>query len=138
MTTPAKHMLLSTISQHANYKEKQLVRSGELAACAAGIIKRLRNNVRLYHCFFGSFPVGIVISQVVAWVSPSEQPTPWSSIVCFGLILMLQIPNLIRQHVLLSRFETIVAMWLYTDSDEADQPLSETDTELTKLVTSTF
>lgn len=138
MTTPAKHMLLSTISQHANYKEKQLVRSGELAACAAGIIKRLRNNVRLYHCFFGLFPVGIVISQVVAWVSPSEQPTPWSSIVCFGLILMLQIPNLIRQHVLLSRFETIVAMWLYTDSDEADQPLSETDTELTKLVTSTF
>ena len=138
MTTPAKHMLLSTISQHANYKEKQLVRSGELAACATGIIRRLRNNVRLYHCFFGLFPVGIVISQVVAWVSPSEQPTPWSSIVCFGLILMLQIPNLIRQHVLLSRFETIVAMWLYTDSDEADQPLSETDSELTKLVTSTF
>ena len=138
MSTPAKHMLLSAISQHANYKEKQLVRSGELAACAAGIIKRLRNNVRLYHCFFGLFPVGVVISQVLAWVSPSDKPTPWSSVVCCGLILMLQIPNLIRQHVLLSRFETIVAMWLYTDSDEAYQPSSETDTELTKLVTSTF
>ena len=138
MSTPAKHMLLSAISQHANYKEKQLVRSGELAACAAGIIKRLRNNVRLYHCFFGLFPVGIVISQVVGWVFPSDTPTPWSSIVCCGLILMLQIPNLVRQHVLLSRFETIVAMWLYTDSDEADQPLRESNTELTKLVASTF
>lgn len=138
MTTPAKHMLLSAISQHANYKEKQLVRSGELAACATGIIKRLRNSVRLYHCLFVLYPVGIVISQVAAWVFSSDRPTPWSSIVCFGLILMMQIPNLIRQHVLLSRFETIVAMWLYTDSDESDQPLSETDTALSKLVASTF
>ena len=138
MSTPAKHMLLSAISQHANYKEKQLAASGELAACAAGIIRRLRNNVRLYHCFFALFPAGVIISQVAAWVFSSDKPTPWSSIVCAGLILMLQIPNLIRQHVLLSRFETIVAMWLYTNSDQADQPLSENNTELSKLVASTF
>jgi hypothetical protein len=35
MSTPARHMLLAAISQHANYKEKQLVKSGELGACAA-------------------------------------------------------------------------------------------------------
>ena len=138
MSTSTKYMLLSAISQHANYKEKQLVKSGELGACSAEIIRRLRNKVRLYHFFFGLFPAGIVISQVGAWVFSSDRPMPWSSIVCFGLILMMQIPNLIRQHILLSRFETIVAMWLYTDSDEADQPLNETDTELSKLVASTF
>lgn len=135
MSTPAEHMLRSAISQHAKYREKQLAAAGELRACAAGIIKRLRNNLRRYHCFFALLPLGVVISQAVAWVFSTHQPA-WSSIVCFGLILMMQIPNLIRQHVLLSRFETIVAMWLYTNSDEAHQPLSETDTELTKLVPS--
>ena len=138
MTTPAKHMLLSAISQHGNYKEKQLAASGELAACAARIIRRLRNSVRLYHCLFALFPAGVVISQVVAWVFSTDQQTRWSSNVCFGLILMLQIPNLIRQHVLLSTFETIVAMWLYTNSDDTDQPLREAETELSKMVASTF
>ncbi len=138
MSTPAMHMLLSAISQHANYKEKQLVKSGELAACATGIIRRLRKNVRLYHCLFATFPVGVVISLVAAWVLSSDQPARWTSLACYGLILMMQIPNLIQQHVLLSRFETIVAMWLYTNTDETDQPLGHTDTELAKLVTSTF
>ncbi len=138
MSTPAKHMLLSAISQHANYKEKQLVKSGELGACVASIIKRLRNNLRLYHCLFVAFPVGLVITQVVAWMFSPDQPTMWTTIVWYGLILMTQIPNLIVQHVSLSRFETIVAMWLYTNSDETDQPPSHTDTELAKLVASTF
>ena len=138
MSTPAKHMLLSAISQHANYKEKQLVKSGELGACAARIIKRLRNTVRLYHCLFVAFPVGLVITQVVAWVFSPDQPTMWSFLVWNGLLPMTQIPNLIIQHVSLSRFETIVAMWLYTNTDETDQPSSHVDAELAKLVASTF
>ena len=131
-------MLLSAISQHANYKEKQLVKSGELGACAASIINRLRNTLRLYQCLFVAFPLGLVITRVVAWMFSPDQPTMWSSFVWYGLIPMTQIPNLIMQHISLSRFQTIVAMWLDTNSDETDQPPSHTDTELAKLVASTF
>ena len=66
MSTTAKHMLLSAISQHGNYQEKQLAKSGELGACAADIIKRLRRNVSLYHWLIVAFPACLVIRQIVA------------------------------------------------------------------------
>ena len=138
MSTTAKNMLLSAISQHGNYKEKQLAKSGELGACAAGIIKRLRKTVRLYHCLIIAFPLWLVIRQVVAWVFSPDQPMPWSIFAWNGLIPLTLIPSLIIKHVSLSKFETIVAMWLYTNSDETDQPPSHADTELAKLVASTF
>ena len=138
MSTTAKHMLLSAISQHGNYQEKQLAKSGEVGACAASIIKRLRRNVRLYHCFIVAFPACLVIRQVVAWVFSPDQPTSWSFLAWNGLIPLTLLPSLITQHVSLSKFETIVAMWLYTNSDETDQAPSHADTELAKLVASTF
>jgi hypothetical protein len=138
MSTTAKHMLLSAISQHGNYQEKQLAKSGEVGACAASIIKRLRRNVRLYHCLIVAFPACLVIRQVVAWVFSPDQPTSWSFLAWNGLIPLTLLPSLITQHVSLSKFETIVAMWLYTNSDETDHRPSHTDTELAKLVASTF
>lgn len=138
MSTTAKHMLLSAISQHADYKEKQLAKSGELGACAASIIRRLRKTVRLYHFLIVAFPVGLVIRQVVAWIFSPDQPTSWSFLAWNGLIPLTLIPSLIVQHVALSKFETIVAMWLYTNTDETDQPASPANTELAKLVASTF
>jgi len=131
-------MLLSTIAQHANYNEKQLVKSGDLGACTASIIKRLRNTVRLYNCLIVALPLGLLVTQVVAWIFSPDQPTMWSFLVWNGLIPMTQIPNLIIQHVALSKFETIVAMWLYTNTDETDQPASHSDNELAKLLASTL
>jgi len=138
MTTPAKHMLLTAISERANYKEKQLIKSGELGACAASIIKRLRKTVRLYHCLFIAFLAIPVIVQVVAWVFSPERPTMWPSFVYGGLLAMTQLPNIIIHHVLLSKLETIVAMWLYTYTDETDQPPSYSDAQLAELVASQF
>ena len=133
VTTIAKRMLLTAISQHANYSEKQLAKSGELGACAAIIIRRLRRNVRLYNCLIVTFPLLLVIRQVAAWVFSPDQLTPWSFLAWNGLIPLTLTPSLITQHVSLSRFETIVAMWLYTNSDETDQP---SNTELAELVAS--
>jgi hypothetical protein len=75
---------------------------------------------------------------VVAWVFSPDQPTSWSFLAWNGLIPLTLLPGLITQHVSLSKFETIVAMWLYTNSDETDQGPSHADTELAKLVASTF
>lgn len=61
------------------------------------------------------------------------QPMKWSSIGDFGVIL-----TCIPQQVLLSRIKTIVPMWLYTNSMEADQSLGETDTGFVKLVLSSL
>ena len=139
MTTPAKQMILAAISQHANYKEKQLVKSGELGACAARIIKRLRKTVRLSYCVFIAFLAIPTIVQVVAWVFSSEQPTMWP-FVQGGLLAMTQLPNIIINHVWLSKFETIVAMWLYTSTDETGHPPGHhqgyPDVQLAKLVAS--
>ena len=49
---------------------------------------------------------------------------------------MTQLPNIIMHHVSLSKFDTIVAMWLYTDTDETDQPPGHTDAQLAELVAS--
>lgn len=138
MSTPAKHMLLSAISQHALYKEKQLVKSGELGACAVSIIKRLRKTVRRYHCLLIAFLVCPVIMQVLAWIFLPDRPTMWPSFLAGALCGMTQIPPLIQLHVSLCKFETVVAMWLYTNADEAEQTLSHSDMELSKLVASTF
>ena len=92
----------------------------------------------LYHWLIVAFPACLVIRQIVAWGFLPDQPTSWSFLAWNGLIPLTLIPSLITQHVSLSKFETIVAMWLYTNSDETDQPPSHTDTELAKLVASTF
>ena len=139
MSTIAKRMLITAISQHANnYCEKQMVKSGELAACASIIIRRLRRNVRLYNFLIVAFPLGLFITQFAASIISPDRPTMWSFLVWNSLIPLTQIPTLIRLHVALSRFETIVAMWLYTNTDETDQPFNHSDTELAELVASTL
>jgi ACR3 family arsenite efflux pump ArsB len=108
-----------------------------MVACTeASIIKRRRKTVRLYHCLFIGFLMIPVMIQLVAWVFSPDRPTMWYSLVQGGLLAMTQLPNIIMHHVSLSKFDTIVAMWLYTDTDETDQPPGHTDAQLAELVAS--
>lgn len=138
MNTPAKHMLLTMISQHANYQEKQLVKSDELGKCAASIIKRLRRALRLYRYLFIAFLIFPGMIQMVTWVLSPDRPTMWFSFVQGGLCAMSQLPGMVMQHVSLARFETIVAMWLYAQTDETDDARVHSDMELAELIASDF
>jgi hypothetical protein len=132
MSTTAEEMLLSAISHHGTYKEKQLARSGDLGACSAGIIKRLRKRLRLYYIFIAAFPVGFLVTQVIKWAVSANQQMEWSISVFNALLPMTLIPSLITQNVSLARFETVFTLWLH--SDGAEEPLCEKNTESAECV----
>jgi hypothetical protein len=132
MSATAQDMLLSAVSHHGSYKEKQLARSGDLGACSAGIIKRLRKRLRLYYIFIAAFPIGFIVTPVVKWALSAHQQMEWSVSVFNALLPMTLMPNLITQHVSLARFETVFALWL--NSDGSEEPLSEMKTELAECV----
>ncbi len=132
MSTTAEEMLLSGVSHHGTYKEKQLARSGALGACSAGIIKRLRKRLRLYYIFIAAFPVGFLVTQVFKWAVSANQQMEWSVSVFNALLPMTLIPSLITRHVSLARFETVFTLWLH--SDGAEEPQSEKNAESAECV----
>lgn len=73
MSNAVDHMLLSALSQHAGYAEKQLIKARDLGACAARVIKGRRKLLRLYHGLFLSFLLMPVIVQSAAWLFSPEQ-----------------------------------------------------------------
>lgn len=137
MSTTAQNLLLAAISHHGSYKEKQLARSGDLRACAAGVTKRLRKRVRLYYFFMAAFPIGYLITQIVKWALSLNQQMEWSPLVFNALLPMTLIPSIMTQHVLLARFETVFALWLHTDGDVTEEPPSNKSKEFAAFVGST-
>lgn len=129
-------MLLSTLSQHAGYAEKQLIKTGDLRACASRVIKSRRKLLRLYHGLFLaslSFPV---ILQFAAWRLSPDRPTMWPSFVTGCLIAMTQLPMLFLLHSSLAKVETIVSLWLLGNTDDTDPGTDNTGIQLAELIAS--
>ena len=134
MRSPVEQMLFSLLSQQANYAEKQLLKSGELGTCAAGLIKRRRRALRICYSLFFAFLVIPVAIQFAAWIFSPERVTDWRSFSQSGLLAMTQLPAIVLQQASLSKLETIVTLWLLSGDDTRSHSVGNADLELSELL----
>lgn len=136
MSQAVDHMLLSTLSQHANYAEKQLIKAGDLGACATRVIQSRRKLLRFYNWLFLAILLTPVMLGLAQMIFDPDTPVMWQPFQMSCLIAVMQLPTIISLQASLAKLETIVSLWLLSNTDDADQKADHADHQLVELIAS--
>ena len=105
----------ATLSQYANYREKQLLTAGEIEACLVSVITRLRIAAR--RCVWCARLVNVSLVSLTAWLAyNSGVRGDITALLCFSpaLLLMLCGPQTTVLGTVLAsiaKLETIAELW---------------------------
>ena len=123
MKSNSDRIMIATLSRHANYNEKQLLKSGEIAKCLQSVLRRRRKIVNWVRVGFIAFCVLPILIQTAEALFSSQTPSR-NSFGVIALFAIMQLPTLLDQRLVLSRLETIASIWLL-DNSEDDEDRSE-------------
>jgi hypothetical protein len=127
-------LLLASLSPHATYNEKQLLKAGQLGTCAAQVLKRRRKSAQVLGWIFLATLLVPIVIQLAALIF---QPSDHSASLMFGqfaIIALLHIPTLIEFRSSQTRLETLIALWLLTDHDDSPKEADNEAATLAQLV----
>ncbi len=127
MTTSAEHMLLGAMAQHANYKERRLIKAGRLGECATTLIRRRRKLLTIHYGLFMTF----IALQVIVILFSTDRSDMFKILAPTNMAAMTQLPVIILTHISLSKLETIAALWLLSNPDH---PATDTHVPLVDLI----
>ena len=134
MKSQIDQLLHASLILDATYDEKQLLKAGDLGACAMKVLQRRRKSAQ-YLMWVYAFMLCIPMLAMFVGAMTSSSTLNSNVMLCPLFASLWQLPNLIELRASQTRLETLIAMWLLSDHEKST---SDTDEEASELFQQLF
>ena len=133
MTSQLETLLRVSLSQGANYKQKQMLKSDNFGQVLAQTLAARRKSLRLQSLwFFGPCGLLLFTQGVLVAIFGFRPDEVASAFWPMAPIILMQLPIYIERRATLSRLETLAALWFLTE-DKENEGSTEPTAELLEL-----
>ncbi|MBA4030003.1 MAG: hypothetical protein C0478_03780 [Planctomyces sp.] len=127
-------LLQETLKPYATYSERQMLKAGQIGACASQILQRRQKAAqRSSWLFLGLLSLPVVVFALFTMSFNSIAPMSTHFYVMFIFAALTQIPSLIDARFSQARLETLIAIWMLSDQNTSLEP-EEKSASLARLI----
>lgn len=119
-------LLQETLKPYATYSERQMLKAGELGACASQILQRRRKAAQRNGWLFMGL-IGLpAVFALFTMRFDSTDPMISAIYVMFFFAAFTHIPTLMDVRFSQARLETLIAIWMLSDQNTSPEPEENT------------